>query len=246
VPGDELDGAAEDLGCVVVEGGHVVAVVEHPLRDVRRRHPLGDQLGAQRLDDMVLDRAVDDEWRDDLRQIVAGHPPERTQRVEGAERGAVVAVLVATGALDVVADAGDRRHHPFEHRGQHQPPVGGRHRRVDEEEPGHLRGPLLGEAQREAPAHGQPGHEDLCTGVAQVGQGPCGLAVPVMPRGRIHLLPRGAVAGEPGDAYGHALGGEVLPPGTHGGRRAGEPVQQQHSRVTALGGEGLGGGGNRH
>src|SRR5919112_4211377 len=72
-PADELDRALEDRRGVVVEGGDVVAVLEHPLLEVDRRHRRQDDPTRGRVDDPVRARAEQQQRLGHLGEPAADH-----------------------------------------------------------------------------------------------------------------------------------------------------------------------------
>ncbi len=104
---------------------------------------------------------------------------------------------------------------------------------------GHV-GTVLGrQSEGEAAAHGQATDHDLLAVGPQLLEGALHLGVPVRPAGPVELLPARPVAGQARHRHGVPLLGEVLGPGPHRGRRAGEAVAQQHADPAPAGAVGV-------
>jgi hypothetical protein len=90
-------------------------------------------------------------------------------------------------------------------------------------------GARLGQPQRQAAAHGQAEHEDLLALARQLPERGVHLGQPVVAPRPGHLLPGGAVPGQPRQADRQALGGQVVRPAAQRLRAAGEAVAEQHA-----------------
>ncbi len=165
--------------------------------------------------------------------------------MRGFQRSLGVAVLLDARLLDVVGDAGERRHEVLEHRQQlHVEPLG-RDRRVDHDDAGDPVRVVGGQPQDQSATHRETADHDGVVLGHQLLEGGGDLGVPLRPGGRVHLLPGGAVAGQPRHLDGVPLRRERLAPRRHRRRLTGEAVAQQHTDLAASGAVGLGGAGER-
>jgi hypothetical protein len=113
--------------------------------------------------------------------------------------------------------------------------------RVHEHQSGHLTPAVGSEPQREGATHGESAHHDLVAVGPELLERPLHLAVPVGVGRAVQLLPGGAVAREPGYGDAEAVAREVLAPGTHRSRGAGEPLGEQNADPLPVGiGHGVG------
>ena len=215
VLGDERGRTLEDERGVVVERRHVEAVLQCDVLRDGRRHAGLDEGEARGVDDVVVGGAEDEEGSSDLAEMGAHLAPASNLGRKCLERRPVVADLVTTGLLDVVADAGHGRDEPLEGRHQPQLPVLDADDGVDQHQRVDVIRADLGEAKREAATHRQPADGHSLALPPELGEGVVDRGVPVVPAGAVHVLPRGAVTRKPRHAHRVPAVGEVLPPGRH-------------------------------
>jgi hypothetical protein len=113
---DELQAAGEDRRRVVVEGGHVVGVLEDHLGDLGRGGAPAQQPAGHRLDDVVDPAPVEQHRRGDPAEIGDDQRPEPGHRMHRPQRCPPVRELGHARLADVAADPGQRRDHPVQQR----------------------------------------------------------------------------------------------------------------------------------
>ena len=223
---------------VVVQGGHVVAVLEHRPARPGRCTPSLDDVAGDRVDHVVLTAREHQHRAVDVGQLgldLVGRPRTGTGPAASGVPG--VGGLDAALLLDVRADAVDRLGAGVEQALDARP---GTRRRA-----AWTRGLTSGDARQvrvalgqpagQRAAHRQPDHHHV---VAPGGQGlevGLGGAGPVVPPGRDHVLERGAVPGQQGQLDRVAGGGQGLGQGPHGLGVAGEPVEDEDAVGATLG-----------
>ncbi len=112
--------------------------------------------------------------------------------------------------------------------------------RVHEQQAGDEGGVLHREPQRQRAAHRQAAHEHLAVRLGEVEQLVLDRGVPVLPAGPVHLLPRGAVAGQARGGDGETVLGHRRGPVGHARRGAGEAVDEHHGDGATVVADGLG------